>query len=219
MSTHQTLALCLVATTTVGLYYYYTSKRKPTTSTSPTGSDSNTTLLPSSSTPLTPLTATIPATPTTNARTNTIRIAYGTQTGTAKRLASLLQADCSKSLQSHPDTNNFTTSLVNMKTYDVDNLEKEHIIIFIMCTWEGGVPPDSATIFCNWLEDMALDFRVPNTFLSNTSYAVFGLGSSEYSSLGDDRYCKAALLLDEHVREPSMLWLVWLVWLHLHTVH
>lgn len=121
-----------------------------------------------------------------------IRIAFGSQTGTAHRLATLMH----NSNQSFK-TSLINTSLVNMKAYDVDNLEKEEVIIFVMCTWEGGVPPESAQIFCSWLEDMANDFRVPNTFLSKTSYAVFGLGSSEYAPV--DRFCKAALLLDKHM--------------------
>ena len=133
-----------------------------------------------------------PTTPSTS-----IRVAYGTQTGTSSRLAHLLVGNLRRGNNNHELPTNTSTSIVNLLDYDVDNLEKENIIIFVMCTWEGGVPPESATIFCNWLKDMAQDFRVPNTFLSNTKYAVFGLGSSEYAPV--DRFCTAALELDEHM--------------------
>ena len=43
--------------------------------------------------------------------------------------------------------------------YDHDNLEQENVVIFIISTWSGGRPPKAATTFCDWLKDMALDFR------------------------------------------------------------
>ena len=133
----------------------------------------------------------------TPTKTTTIRVAYGTQTGTSLKLAHLFANSSNSSNTPSKLPATATTSVVDMKTYDVDNLEKENVIVFIMCTWEGGVPPESAKIFCDWLEDMAHDFRVPNTFLANTSYAVFGLGSSEYAPV--DRFCTAALRLDENM--------------------
>ena len=78
-----------------------------------------------------------------------------------------------------------------------NNCPSASAFLFASGAKSSGVPPESATIFCNWLKDMAQDFRVPNTFLSNTKYAVFGLGSSEYAPV--DRFCTAALELDEHM--------------------
>jgi sulfite reductase alpha subunit-like flavoprotein len=119
----------------------------------------------------------------------TLRIAYGSQTGTSKKLAELLGQSSSGS--------NFEKTVVNMSQYDVDNLEREIIIVFVMCTWEGGVPPESAVNFCDFVEDLATDFRVSKQYLRNVSYAVFGLGSSEYEPIG--RFCKASLRLDENM--------------------
>ena len=182
-STSWLLAATAAVVAATGVCYHLSKKSTTTTSTPP----ANPSHLSTAADAVVPTTETTETTPSYES----IRVAYGTQTGTAKRLAGLLQ--------DHRPSNilDLTTSLVDMKTYDVDNLEKEQVIVFIMCTWEGGVPPESATIFCNWLEDMAQDFRVPNTFLANTSYAVFGLGSSEYEPM--DRFCKAALRLDEHM--------------------
>ena len=126
-------------------------------------------------------------------KTTTLRVAYGTQTGTAKRLSQQLIDSATSSGPRTP----LDCSLVNLKHYDVDNLEQEALIVFVMCTWEGGTPPAAATVFCEWLEDMVNDFRCPRTFLQNVSYAVFGLGDSEYAARGN--FCKAALKLDEHM--------------------
>lgn len=111
----------------------------------------------------------------------------------------------------------FDTSVVNMKDYDQvcacvqhmytlqcdngdecsshdnalclqDNLEQENLVIILMSTWEGGVPPPGCEPFYQWLDDMANDFRVPNTLLSRVRFAIFGLGSSVY----DERFCLAA---------------------------
>ena len=119
----------------------------------------------------------------------TLRIAFGSQTGTSKKLAEMLGQSSSGA--------EFQKTVVSMSQYDVDNLEKEIIIEFVMCTWEGGVPPESAVNFCNWVEDMANDFRVSKQHLNNVSYAVFGLGSSEYEPIG--RFCKASLRLDDNM--------------------
>ena len=124
----------------------------------------------------------------------TLRIAFGSQTGTSKKLAEMLGQSSSGA--------EFQKTVVSMSQYDVDNLEKEIIIVFVMCTWEGGVPPESAVNFCDWVEDMANDFRVSKQHLNNVSYAVFGLGSSEYEPIG--RFCKASLRLDDNMESECV---------------
>ncbi|KAJ0397552.1 hypothetical protein ATCC90586_007730 [Pythium insidiosum] len=114
-----------------------------------------------------------------------VRILYGTQTGTAKALAENLE----KSLFAlHLSGFHFQTSVVNLKDYDQDNLEQESIVIVILSTWTNGVPPQDARVFCSWLNDMALDFRVSKTWLEKVPHAVFGLGNAEY----DEHYGTAA---------------------------
>lgn len=91
----------------------------------------------------------------------------------------------------------FQTSVVSMKDYDQDNLEHEAIVIAIMSTWTEGAPPQDARLFCSWINDMALDFRVSKTWLAKTPHAVFGLGNAEY----DEYYGTAAKNLDRELSE------------------
>lgn len=91
----------------------------------------------------------------------------------------------------------FQSSVVSMKDYDQDNLEHEGVVIAILSTWTGGAPPQDARVFCNWINDMALDFRVSKSWLQKTSHAVFGLGNAEY----DDVYGTAAKNLDRELSE------------------
>lgn len=91
----------------------------------------------------------------------------------------------------------FQTSVVSMKDYDQDNLEHEAIVIAILSTWTEGVPPQDARLFCSWINDMALDFRVSKTWLEKTPHAVFGLGNAEY----DEYYGTAAKNLDRELNE------------------
>lgn len=58
---------------------------------------------------------------------------------------------------------------------------KDTLFIFIVSTYAEGSPPDDAQLFYKWLEDSALDFRVPKTFLADARFSVFGLGNSLYS--------------------------------------
>lgn len=91
----------------------------------------------------------------------------------------------------------FQTSVVSMKDYDQDNLEHEAIVIAIMSTWTEGAPPQDARVFCSWINDMALDFRVSKTWLAKIPHAVFGLGNAEY----DEYYGTAAKNLDRELSE------------------
>lgn len=136
---------------------------------------------------------------TTTAATSTVksvplRILYGTQTGTAKSFAESLQRSL---FALNVSGYHFDTSVVNIKEYDQDNLEHETIVIYILSTWSGGLPPADARLFCNWISDMATDFRVSKSWLGKSKHAVFGLGNAEY----DEEYCTAAELLDKNLNE------------------
>ncbi|CAK5213266.1 unnamed protein product [Aphanomyces euteiches] len=120
-----------------------------------------------------------------------VRILYGTHTGTAKGFASALEK---KLFAVNVAGYAFEPSVVDMKDYDQDNLEHEQVVIAILSTWTGGVPPESALVFCNWLQDMALDFRVSKTWLKHVHVGVYGLGNSEY----DENYAKASKALSKH---------------------
>jgi tRNA wybutosine-synthesizing protein 1 len=92
---------------------------------------------------------------------------------------------------------------------------KDTLFIFIVSTYAEGSPPEDAEWFYKWLEDSALDFRVPQTFLADVRFSVFGLGNSLYfenynvigrnidkwlSKIGAERYAPLGLG-DENVAE------------------
>eukprot|EP00939_MAST-03C_sp_MAST-3C-sp1_P002798 g2798.t1 len=124
-----------------------------------------------------------------------LRILYATTTGTSKLFAQRLL----RRIQSSTPTlrENAELDAVNLEDYDQDNLEHENVVVFLVSTWTGGKAPKKAEIFCNWLEDMAKDFRVGNNFLPKLRYAIFGLGNSEY----DDNFCTAAKTINGHLEK------------------
>lgn len=110
---------------------------------------------------------------------SSVKIFYGSQTGTAKGFADALAKDIT-SLGVHVE-------ILNMKDYDPDdNLVEEttsrSVCVFLVATYTDGQPPESAEWFCKWLEEASTDFRFGKTFLKGLRYAVFGLGNSVYSS-------------------------------------
>ncbi|CAH0477132.1 unnamed protein product [Peronospora belbahrii] len=131
----------------------------------------------------------------------TVRILYGTQTGTSKAMAEKLE----KTLFALNIAGfHFQTSVVSMKDYDQDNLEQEDIVVAILSTWTHGKPPKDARVFCNWITDMTQDFRVSKTWLNGVPHAVFGLGNAEY----DEDYGTAAKNLERDLDElgsPSLV--------------
>lgn len=122
-----------------------------------------------------------------------IRILYASVTGSGKEFALQLEKDI-YSLNVN-GIHTFDTSVVNMKDYDQDNLEQEDIVVCILSTWTGGVPAKDGVLFCNWVKDMASDFRISKKWLSRVRFAVFGLGNTEY----DEDYGTAAIKLDEQL--------------------
>ncbi|TDH65256.1 uncharacterized protein CCR75_008415 [Bremia lactucae] len=119
----------------------------------------------------------------------TVRILYGTQTGTSKKLAEALERTL---FALNISGFHFQTSVVSMKDYDQDNLEQEAIVVAILSTWTHGQPPEDAKMLCSWITDMTQDFRVSKSWLNNVQHAVFGLGNAEY----DEDYGRAAKNLD-----------------------
>jgi len=112
---------------------------------------------------------------------NTVRVLYATTTGTSMKFAKELVQSLRRGGKDDVDQ-------MNLKNYDQDNLEHENVVIFLISTWTGGKPAASGSVFFEWLEDMAKDFRVSQDFLSGIRFAVFGLGNREY----DENFCRAA---------------------------
>lgn len=109
---------------------------------------------------------------------NGVKIFYGSQTGTAKRFASIL-SEAVTSL-------NLPAEVIDMRDYDPDDCLAEeatgkNICVFLVATYTDGKPTDNAAWFCKWLEEAANDFRVGKKYLKGLQYAIFGLGNSLYA--------------------------------------
>jgi tRNA wybutosine-synthesizing protein 1 len=102
-----------------------------------------------------------------------IMILYGSQTGTAKKLAQLVEQTTIEA--------GLPTYTMSLADYDTDLYACEsRICVFIISTYTEGTPPDEAAWFYRWLSEIIFDFRVDKTYLSGLKYAVFGLGNSLY---------------------------------------
>ena len=116
-----------------------------------------------------------------------VKIIYGTTTGTSRNLATqLLNQITSSDLSIY-----FKNILaVNMADYDGESLESEEIILFICSTWIDGDPPMQAKILADWINDAAHDFRFSKMHLGNMKYGVFGIGDKSYGN----NYCLAVIM-------------------------
>ncbi|XP_071479201.1 S-adenosyl-L-methionine-dependent tRNA 4-demethylwyosine synthase TYW1-like [Diadema antillarum] len=106
----------------------------------------------------------------------TLRVFYGTQTGTAKKFAVLLADEAQGS---------FATETVNLKDFDpekhvLQEVDGQIAFVYVVSTYTNGEPPDVAKWFYQWLQESVNDFRVPRTLLRGHRFAVFGLGNSLY---------------------------------------
>lgn len=127
-----------------------------------------------------------------------VRVVYSTTKGRAKMFAEQLHAlltgaafdsTLEGACPIQPLVDALDVSTVSADEYDIDNLPLEQVAIFILPTYEGGIPPKSGLPLFEHVQDAAKDFRVSKDWLSGTSIAVCGLGSSEYEP---ERFCAAA---------------------------
>jgi flavodoxin len=99
----------------------------------------------------------------------TILILFGSQTGEAKDVASRIGREAI--------ARRFVPRVIGMDEYKVTDLPTEHLILFITSTTGQGDPPDNMRSFWSFL----LRKSLPLDSLSNSSFAVFGLGDSGYA--------------------------------------
>ena len=64
------------------------------------------------------------------------KVLYGSQKGTAATFA--------KQLARQAATFGVELQAVDLKDYEVEQLWKEHLVLFVLSTYENGSPPDSA---------------------------------------------------------------------------
>ncbi|XP_065664242.1 S-adenosyl-L-methionine-dependent tRNA 4-demethylwyosine synthase TYW1 isoform X2 [Hydra vulgaris] len=118
------------------------------------------------------------------------KVYYGTQTGNAKYFSEIFKE--------YAESNGIKTSVINMKNCEPEEVLLEEtdgnsLCVFIISTYMGGSPPDSATWFCTYLKEASDDFRVQKNLLKGLKYTVFGLGNSIY----EDHYNTVAISLDK----------------------
>jgi sulfite reductase alpha subunit-like flavoprotein len=97
-----------------------------------------------------------------------IYIYFGSQTGTARSFAQLLDAEATH--------RGLSSRVVDLLHFDPLNFRRHKCIIICAATYGDGAPTPSAQHFFEWLEDV----RVPRTFLDGVHFAAFGLGSRDY---------------------------------------
>ena len=117
------------------------------------------------------------------------KILFGSQTGTARRLAHKLAA----SLRTR---HGVSLDVADLSSYDPEDLVSESVALVILSTYEGAegaVPPEAAQYFCRWANESSQDERFGMLYLKDVTYAVFGCGNREY---GPDRFNAAARGLD-----------------------
>ena len=117
-------------------------------------------------------------------------ILFGSQTGTARRLAHKL----AHSLRAR---HGVVLSPTDAKDFDPEDLVREPVVLVLLSTYEdtdgNAVAPDAARWLCRWAEESAGDERFGALHLKETKFAVFGCGNREY---GAERFNAAARALD-----------------------
>ncbi|KAI7900974.1 uncharacterized protein BX663DRAFT_544510 [Cokeromyces recurvatus] len=102
-----------------------------------------------------------------------LKIIFSSLTGTAKSMATDLQAKINSSSLTVKKL-----EVLDVTEYDNDYLLQETAVcIFILSTYNVEGPLDW---FTNWLHDLRYDFRVDRDALKKLRYAVCGLGDSAY---------------------------------------
>ncbi|XP_064391426.1 S-adenosyl-L-methionine-dependent tRNA 4-demethylwyosine synthase TYW1-like [Halichondria panicea] len=128
---------------------------------------------------------------------HTLKVFYGTQAGTSKSFAEQLVEKAS--------SRGVSVTIADLKDCDPDDtLTHEccdpHVVcVFLLSTYTGGAPPDTAEWFCRWIHEASDDCRVQKSLLAGVKFTVFALGHSLY----DTNYCLAGKNLFDWLRKLS----------------
>jgi sulfite reductase (NADPH) flavoprotein alpha-component len=118
----------------------------------------------------------LPAAVETKPLINKITIAFGTETGNSKKLASTFAAKAKKA--------GINARLVDLNQYRLNDLQKEEYFITIVSTHGDGEPPAAAKKFFDHIH--ANGFK-----LEKMNYGVLALGDTSYPL-----FCKAGEQID-----------------------
>ncbi|XP_076249264.1 NADPH-dependent diflavin oxidoreductase 1 isoform X2 [Calliopsis andreniformis] len=97
-----------------------------------------------------------------------ITILYGSETGTAQDVAEQIWKSAKR--------RGLNSTVCAMNDYDIQNIDLEKVIIFVVATTGQGDPPNNMRHFWKLL----LRKNLPATLLANLKYGVLGLGDSSY---------------------------------------
>ncbi|XP_017790394.1 PREDICTED: NADPH-dependent diflavin oxidoreductase 1, partial [Habropoda laboriosa] len=97
-----------------------------------------------------------------------ITILYGSETGTAQDVAEQIWKSAKRK--------GMKSTVFAMNDYDIQNLNSENIIVFVVATTGQGDPPNNMRQFWRLL----LRKNLPTTLLIDLKYGILGLGDSSY---------------------------------------
>jgi NADPH-ferrihemoprotein reductase len=99
-------------------------------------------------------------------------IFWGSQSGTAERLAEDLGRECSARF-------GISSLVADLSDYDAEsiaNIRKSHFVIFLLSTYGEGDPSDNTAGLWDWIKRVGEG----NVSLADLQYVAFGLGNSNY---------------------------------------
>ncbi len=118
---------------------------------------------------------------TAKATINKVTIAYGTETGNSKRVATDFAAKAKK--------NGINAKVVSLDQYRLNDLAKEEYFLTIISTQGEGEPPEAAKKFYDHIHHNGFK-------LEKLKYSVLALGDTSYPL-----YCKAGEDVDEQLQK------------------
>ena len=116
---------------------------------------------------VTPQPAAAPS-PTADAHQMPLLVLYGSNLGTAERLAHTIAEDA---------TNRGFLATVGSLDDHVGSLPKQGGLVVVTASYNGQ-PPDNAAKFCQWLQDPSL----PSDAFAGVQYSVFGCGNRDWAA-------------------------------------
>src|SRR5258706_5217258 len=122
-----------------------------------------------------------PAEPATKPSVQKLTLAFGTDTGNSKKLASTFAAKAKKS--------GVQVKLQSLDQYRLSDLSKEEYFLVVISTHGEGEPPAAAKKFYDYIHLNSLS-------LNNLKYAVLALGDTSYPL-----FCKAGEDVDFRLKE------------------
>ena len=115
-------------------------------------------------------------------RLQPLTIVFGSQTGTAEKLARRMAKEAGK--------RGFAATVQDLVSYPIASLATEQNLLVITSTYGDGEPPDNARGFADALKSTAL----PS--LATVRYSVCGLGDTNYA-----KFCGFARELDARLKQ------------------